>query len=68
MSTACLGSWLSKKLLAYSNSQNEEDWNTAVAWVKRIAEICGKENLFLETQPSYNKEQIVLINYTSVYL
>lgn len=60
MSTACLGSWLSKKLLAYSYSQNEEDWNTAVAWIERIAKICGRENLFLETQPSYNKEQIVV--------
>lgn len=60
MSTACLGSYPSQMLLKYNETKDEELWQYILAWFNRIIEICGKENLYLETQPSYNKEQIVV--------
>ena len=60
MSTACLGSYPSQMLLKYNDTKDEELWQYILAWFNRIIEICGKENLYLETQPSYNREQIVV--------
>ena len=60
MSTACLGSYPSQMLLKYNETKDEELWQYIIAWFNKIIEICGKENLFLETQPSYNKEQIIV--------
>lgn len=56
----CLGSYPSQMLLKYNETKDEELWQYILAWFNRIIEICGKENLYLETQPSYNKEQIVV--------
>ena len=57
-STACIGSQLGQKLLQYKISKDEGDYNWAKGWFLRLSEIFGKENIFLETQPSYGQEQI----------
>lgn len=59
-SSACLGSFSSQLLLKYSKEQDEELWEQTKKWVMYLSDICGKENFFLETQPSFNKEQIAV--------
>lgn len=51
-STACIGGKLGQMIL----NGVEEDY--IKQWLIHLSEICGKENFFLETQPSYNKDQI----------
>lgn len=60
MQTACLGSKPSQMLLDYSKNKDENKWNYIKEWITNISDICGKENFFLETQPSFNKEQIIV--------
>lgn len=57
-STACLGGFVGTQLLKYRDSKNEKDYNFTKNWILRMVEIVGKENFFLETQPSFNSEQI----------
>lgn len=59
-STACLGSKSSQLLLDYSKSPSEDKWNYIKEWIIHLSDICGRENFFLETQPSLSKEQIVV--------
>ena len=56
-STACLGGYLGTKLLEYANTQSQELYNTIINWCKTIQNIFGKENFYLELQPSAFKEQ-----------
>ena len=60
MSTACLGSKPSKMILEYSKTHDEEKYNYIKQWLIHISDICGRENFFLETQPSFNKDQIAV--------
>ena len=60
MSTACLGSKPSQLILDYTRTQNPEQYEYIKEWLLHISEICGKENFFLEVQPSFNKEQIAV--------
>lgn len=58
-STACIGSFLGemyKKVLRKEISIEYCD-NYCIAWINRICEIVGKENLYLEIQPSNAKDQ-----------
>lgn len=56
--TACLGGRLPNLILNYQKSPSEEKWEHIRKWIDKISSICGKENFFLEVQPSFNKEQI----------
>lgn len=58
-STACLGGFIDNKILQYYKEPTEELWNNIVNWCLKMQSICGAGNLFLELQPSKNKEQIV---------
>lgn len=58
MQTACIGSKPSQLLLDYSKEPTEEKWLYVKDWLDRMSDVCGKENFFLEVQPSFNKEQI----------
>ena len=60
MSTACLGSKPSQLILEFTKSQDIEKYNYIKEWLIHISEICGRSNFFLETQPSFNKEQIIV--------
>lgn len=56
-STACLGSYLGTQLLRYKDSQKQEDYNKVISWLKQMRNIFGKENFFLEMQPTEGEEQ-----------
>lgn len=60
MQTSCLGSKPSQLLLDYNINPSEEKWQYIKDWLTNIAKICGKENFFLETQPSFSEEQIAV--------
>ena len=57
-STACLGSQLDRFLLQYKETNDEELYKTAKRWCLYIQDIFGRDNFYLELQPSNNKEQI----------
>lgn len=72
-STACIGGYLGKKLLKFSTYENNQEYfnaqiETLKDWIRYIQSIFGKENFYLELQPSYNDEQIYvnkwLINFS----
>lgn len=60
MSTACLGSKPSQLILEYVTSRDESKYEYIKQWLEHISDICGRENFFLEVQPSFNKEQITV--------
>ena len=51
-SSACIGSFLGRNIL--DNKSND----FLIEWISYIQSIFGKENFFLELQPSFNEEQI----------
>lgn len=59
-SQACIGSKLAQLVLDYHKSPSESKWRYMLDWITHIADICGRENYFLEVQPSFNKEQIIV--------
>lgn len=59
-SSACLGSKLAQLSLDYNRAPQDEKYEYIKQWIIHISEICGRENFFLETQPSHNKEQIIV--------
>ncbi len=59
-SSACIGSRLAQLVLDYNKEPTIEKYEYIKNWIKNISEICGVENFFLETQPSFNKEQIIV--------
>lgn len=60
MQSACRGSFLATCLLSYGKEPTQEKWNYILKYVNNICSICGKENFFLECQPSADEEQIVI--------
>lgn len=58
--TACIGSKPSQLILDYEKNPTEEKYQYLKNWITNIADICGRENFFLEVQPSFNKEQILI--------
>lgn len=60
MSTACRGSFISTKILEYAKNPSEELYGNIINWLYAMSDICKKENFFLEVQPSYDKEQIMI--------
>lgn len=59
-SNACLGGKIPCLILDYLKSPSNEKYEYIKNWIINIASICGFENFFLETQPSFNKEQILV--------
>ena len=59
-STACLGSQIGNKLLQVLDKKisEEESMEFCEAWINRMSEIFGKDDLYLELQPAVTKEQI----------
>lgn len=56
-SSACLGGFLDTKLLEYYTLADEELYSKIQSWCLQMQAIFGKENFYLEMQPSANKEQ-----------
>lgn len=59
-STACLGSKPAQLILKWYKEQDAAQYEYIKQWLINISKICGPENFFLETQPSFNKEQIIV--------
>ena len=62
-STACIGGYFGKTILKISSLTEEnfdEEQYKLECWCKMLQEIFGKENFFLELQPSHNKEQVLV--------
>ena len=56
----CMGSQLGQFLLKYKETNDKEYFEKAQMWVDKISQIFGKENFFLETQPSNSDEQVFI--------
>ncbi len=61
-STACLGGALPVQLIRIRDSKNIELKEKVKIWCKQLQNLFGKENFFLEMQPSNNKDQIYVNN------
>lgn len=57
-STACLGGALGTQLLKYQKTGDETLYQKILIWCQRMNGLFGKDNFYLEMQPSHNKEQI----------
>lgn len=67
-SSACIGGFLGNKLLSASAKEKYQDFFSAEieklkAWINYIQSIFGKENFYLELQPSDTDEQIYVNNW-----
>lgn len=65
--TACLGGFLPHLILDWAPTNDESKWDYIIRWCRRMEEIFGKENFYLEMQPSPNPEQ-KLVNCTLLRL
>lgn len=59
-STACLGGEFGQLILKYLETNNKEDKNEIIKFLKYMVSIFGKEDFYIEIQPSYNEEQIMV--------
>ena len=57
-STACLGGCLATQLIKYKNNPDDNFYEKIKNWCLQIENIFGKNNFFLEMQPSKTSEQI----------
>ncbi len=59
-STACIGGTLGRMLLLYKDTGEEKYWKSCIAWINRMNNLFGKENFFLEMQPSNDENQVYI--------
>lgn len=59
-STACLGGYLPTKIIEYLKTKDENILHTIHLWIRTMIGFFGKEDFYLEMQPSHIKEQIVV--------
>lgn len=62
-STACLGGQLPKMILSYLNNEQIYTEQYIHSWCTQMQQLFGKDNFYLEMQPSNNKEQIQVNKY-----
>ena len=70
-STACLGGFLSSKILQWvKNGRQDDFYQNIINWVYQMEQLFGKNNFYLELQPSATEEQIIvnkeLINLSEI--
>lgn len=58
-STACLGGFLDAQLLKLQENYSENLEKIIKAWLKKMMDLFGKDNFFLEMQPSATQEQLI---------
>ena len=62
-STACLGGFLPSKILQWLKTPEDcELYVNIQGWCRNMQDIFGRNDFYLEMQPSFNKEQIVVNN------
>lgn len=57
-SSSCMGGFIPTKLLEYRENNNENYYVKILKWIKKIQNIFGEDNFYLEMQPSELEEQI----------
>lgn len=63
-STACMGGTLPQTILSeYYKSKDNPDFSQCVVWINKMQDIFGKDNFFLELQPSVQEEQDIVNKY-----
>lgn len=73
-STACIGSWLGQYILSHRTELHMGEyysnavWAPIAQWIKYLQGIFGKENFFLEIQPSVESEEQIFVNKVINYL
>ena len=73
-SSACLGSWIDGWILKHmaeikaDTEWSGEFWNELYSWIENIQSIFGRENFFLELQPSKTSEEQQFVNKVLVHL
>ena len=58
--SSCQGGTLARTLLLYKDTGEEKYWKSAIAWINRMNNLFGKENFFLEMQPSDDENQVYI--------
>ena len=59
-STACLGGFLAVKLLQYNDNFNPAFYKQIESWVLNMQSIFGKDDFYLEMQPSASEDQEIV--------
>lgn len=59
-STACLGGYLPTKIVEYLKTKDESVLHTIHLWIETMIGFFGKDDFYLEMQPSHTKEQIIV--------
>lgn len=62
-STACLGSFLDHKILEYNESKDVSLLEKIKNWIVMMQDVFGVGNFYLEMQPSFTEEQIIVNKY-----
>lgn len=62
-STACLGGFLAKKIVQMVKTKNFGLESKIIGWINNMIGIFGKEDFYLEMQPSDSEEQVIVNNY-----
>lgn len=57
-STACLGGQAQQYIIKYMETKNKSYLDKCVKWLKSMVKLFGKNNFYLEMQPSNNPEQV----------
>ena len=58
--SSCQGGTLARTLLLYKDTGEEKYWKSAIAWINRMNNLFGKQNFFLEMQPSDDENQVYI--------
>lgn len=59
-SSACLGGHIPQAILKYHETRNEEDKKEIMRLIKWCVKVFGKDDFYLELQPSKNEEQLIV--------
>lgn len=62
-SSACLGGQLPHLILEYHQNHNHENYQKIIDWLSYMVGIFGKENFYLEMQPSNHEDQQIVNDY-----
>jgi len=62
-SSACLGGKLPHLILEYNENHTHENYQKIIDWLRYMVDIFGKDNFYLEMQPSHQEDQLIVNKY-----
>lgn len=57
--SACLGSYLDVSILKWYETKDQQEYSSIQNWCLKMQALFGKNNFYLEMQPSANREQLI---------